>query len=367
MKMVKSLILGSAAGLIAVGGAQAADLPLKAKAVEYVRICSLYGAGFYYMPGTDTCLKLGGYLRADTIVNSGNDYGFSTGAPDGAMNRLRNNFTSRARMDFTFDTRTATEYGVVRTYADMVFTWTGGEYVGAGGLATALAPFGTNGGATAYNSLTGTIGGASVGLYHAFIQFAGFTFGRTTSIFDAPWQSYPAGGPDTLPGGSNHVTGVNQVAYTAQFGNGISTSIALQDPTLYDTTNVWNLSFPGGAAPVIGPGGAVNVLTGYGAPSIAGALVAPDVVGQFKIEQAWGMFQLSAVAHNNRASYYGANETTGHPDDKWGWAVQPSVTIKLPMLRSGRPSQHAGRLYGRCKPLQFPKLVPDHHRDVWWH
>ena len=127
MKMVKSLILGSAAGLIAVGGAQAADLPLKAKAVEYVRICSLYGAGFYYMPGTDTCIKLGGYLRADTIVNSGNDYGFATGAPDGAQNRLRNNFTSRARMDFTVDTRTATEYGVVRTYADMVFTWTGGS------------------------------------------------------------------------------------------------------------------------------------------------------------------------------------------------------------------------------------------------
>ena len=57
MKMVKSLILGSAAGLIAVGGAQAADLPVKAKAVEYVRICSLYGAGFWYIPGTDTCIK----------------------------------------------------------------------------------------------------------------------------------------------------------------------------------------------------------------------------------------------------------------------------------------------------------------------
>ena len=78
MKMVKSLILGSAAGLIAVGGAQAADLPVKAAAVEYVRICTLYGAGFYYMPGTDTCIKIGGYLRADTIVNSGNDYGFSS-------------------------------------------------------------------------------------------------------------------------------------------------------------------------------------------------------------------------------------------------------------------------------------------------
>ena len=82
-------------------------------------------------------------------------------------------------MDLTVDTRTATEYGVVRTYADMVFTWTGGEYVGAGALASATAPFGVNGGTTAYNSTTGTIGGASLGLYNAFIQFAGFTFGRT--------------------------------------------------------------------------------------------------------------------------------------------------------------------------------------------
>ena len=69
MKMVKSLILGSAAGLVAMSGAQAADLPVKAKAVEYVRICSLYGAGFFYIPGTDTCIKLGGYLRVDTTFN----------------------------------------------------------------------------------------------------------------------------------------------------------------------------------------------------------------------------------------------------------------------------------------------------------
>ena len=80
MKMVKSLILGSAAGLIAMSGAQAADLPVKAKAVEYVRICSLYGAGFFYIPGTDTCIKLGGYLRVDTTFN-GTVYGGPLGRP----------------------------------------------------------------------------------------------------------------------------------------------------------------------------------------------------------------------------------------------------------------------------------------------
>src|SRR6266480_5447242 len=70
MKMIKSLVLGSAAGLLAMSGAQAADLPVKAKAVEYVRICSLYGAGFFYIPGTDTCIKFGGYLRVDTTFNA---------------------------------------------------------------------------------------------------------------------------------------------------------------------------------------------------------------------------------------------------------------------------------------------------------
>ena len=65
MKMVKSLLLGAAAGFVALAGAQAADLPVKAKPVQYVKICSLYGAGFYYIPGTDTCLKIGGFIRID--------------------------------------------------------------------------------------------------------------------------------------------------------------------------------------------------------------------------------------------------------------------------------------------------------------
>jgi len=60
MKMVKTLLLGSAAGLIAVTGAQAADMPVKGAAVQYVRICNLYGDGFYYLPRTNICVKIGG-------------------------------------------------------------------------------------------------------------------------------------------------------------------------------------------------------------------------------------------------------------------------------------------------------------------
>jgi Porin subfamily len=64
MRTVKSLLSGTAAAFVAFGTAQAADMPAKARPVQYVKICSLYGDGFYYIPGTDTCLKLGGYLRA---------------------------------------------------------------------------------------------------------------------------------------------------------------------------------------------------------------------------------------------------------------------------------------------------------------
>src|SRR5712692_10735351 len=70
MRPVKRVLLGSAAGVFAVAGAQAADLPVKAKPVEYVKVCSLYGAGFWYVPGTDTCIKVGAFVKLQVNYNS---------------------------------------------------------------------------------------------------------------------------------------------------------------------------------------------------------------------------------------------------------------------------------------------------------
>ena len=326
MKLVKSLLLGSAAGLIAVGGAQAADLPVKAKAVEYVKICSLYGAGFYYIPGTDTCIKLGGYVRADMVAGGAGDYGFNNStatANGGSNNRLTNYYYTRARMDLNVDTRTATEYGVVRTYADMIFTYDTSNVTGASPTGTAIST-----------------GNPQLGLYHAFIQFAGFTFGRTVSIFDAPWQSYPAGGPDSIPGGSNHVTGVNQFAYTADFGQGITGSIALEDLTTLTSgqSNLWNAngfaasSAVNGAGAIVTTSAAANAAAAliqgqYGTNSWGGTRV-PDITGAIRVDQAWGLAQVSVAAHDIHAGYYSSTEPSNHPGDKWGWAVQGSLSIK---------------------------------------
>ena len=69
---LKSLLFGSAAVIAAGTGAQAADLPT-VEPVEYVRICDAFGTGFYYIPGTDTCLRIAGYVRVELQWVGGND------------------------------------------------------------------------------------------------------------------------------------------------------------------------------------------------------------------------------------------------------------------------------------------------------
>jgi hypothetical protein len=320
MKMVKSLMLGSAAGLIAVSGAQAADLPVKAKPVEYVRICSLYGAGFFYIPGTDTCLKLGGYLRVDVVANSNSDDSGNTNGVAGLHNRFSNAYTWRSREDLTIDTRTATEYGVVRTFADLTFSWTSGTF---NPLATGTVYESIGGVSAPNNANAGAVAGGTVGVYYAFIQFAGFTVGKAISQFSAPWTNYPGNNFDGLVGGGGTVTGVNQFSYTAEFGNGVSGTISAQDPTAYYQAGIINTTGATAASFVNGAFGA----TAFGGTSF------PDFVGMIRVDQAWGLFQASVAAHDNHAGYYfgytGAlGETAGHPDDKWGWAAQLALSIK---------------------------------------
>jgi hypothetical protein len=309
MKMVKSLLLGTAAGLVAVAGAQAADMPVKAKPVNYVKICSLYGDGFYYIPGTDTCIKLGGYVRADMGINTNLMFAGNTLGVAGAQNRYSNAFTWRSRADLNIDTRTATEYGVVRTYMETVFSWTSGGYAGAG-----------NGATTYDGNPNGAVSGGQLGVYYAFIQFAGFTMGRAVSQFSTPWGNYLGNNIfDGLVGGGGGIIGVNQFTYTADLGNGVSGSIGVQDPTQYNQAGILNLG--------VAPTAAFGIANfGYGANDYGGTTV-PDIIGQLRVDQPWGLFQASVAAHNNNPAYY-TDQASGGPRDKWGWAGQLALSIK---------------------------------------
>ena len=150
MKMVKSLLLGSAAGVAAVAVAQAADLPVKAAPVQYVKICTLYGDGFYYIPGSDTCIRFTGYIRSDYGWNvTGARTPHYTGAP-GAQDRTVSRYSTRHRGSFAIDTRTQTAYGTLRTFQQLHVE----------------------------NENEGVV---TVNISRAFIQWGGFTFGHTNS------------------------------------------------------------------------------------------------------------------------------------------------------------------------------------------
>ena len=215
MKLVKSLMLGSAAGLVAMSGAQAADLPVKAKAVEYVKVCSLYGAGFYYIPGTDTCIKLGGYLRAEIAFNATGVY--RDARPGTATPASSNRLSNYYHLPFASGPQHRHPHRDRIRRGPHLFR-----------LRRSPGP----------PALT-RIAGGSLGVYFAFIQFAGFTFGKAVSQFDTPWSGYPGNipRPDRR---RRHVTGINQFSYTAQFGNGVSATISAAKirPPIYQAQSV---------------------------------------------------------------------------------------------------------------------------------
>ena len=75
---------------------------------------------------------------------------------------------------------------------------------------------------------------------------------------------------------------------------------------------------------------------GTGSNAYAGTH-APDIVGRIRVDQAWGLFQVSAAAHEVSGSYNtldaGAvpnnlSEISGHPETKWGGSVMAALQIK---------------------------------------
>ncbi|WP_018239187.1 porin [Ensifer sp. BR816] len=107
---IKSLLLGSAAALAAVSGAQAADAIVAAEPepMEYVRVCDAFGTGYFYIPGTETCLKIGGFIRVQGSFGR-----------DAADSRWENPAQSTSDWDvfsrayLSFDAKSDTEYGTL--------------------------------------------------------------------------------------------------------------------------------------------------------------------------------------------------------------------------------------------------------------
>jgi Porin subfamily len=287
MTLFKSILLGSAAGIVAAAAAQAADLPTKKAApAEYVKICNVGGMAGFILPGSDTCFKISGYVTAQ--IEAGNlkdqfNWGFAPGSSKvnfGLPVDNRSSFGWSSRLNLTIDARQDTAYGVLRGYAEAQFENGNG--------------FDTTGNTSYIN--------------RAYVQWAGITAGKANSFF-----SFFGGGTAWASIFSPDEQGYNQpdvLAYTATFGGGFSATIAAQSSSYVDN------------------GGGTN-LSAFGNSSHDG-VQAPDVVGVLRVDQGWGAAQVSGVAHQVRMS-----DTDGFSENKWGWGVLGGLKFNLPSLGAG--------------------------------
>jgi len=335
MKLAKSLLLGSAAALVATAGASAADLPSKKAApVQYVKVCDAYGAGFFNIPGTDTCLKVGGRVRADyayvsaqqqivtptahpfaaptvvqatiSITSAGTvtatsanivyqGYGTRLNVSDilrEARSMHTNGWETRGRVEL--DARTSTAWGTVQTVAALRLAHTTGVLALANGAESSSA------GAT---------------LEAAYVRFSGFTFGAARDNFAfMPSRFYGAGHWGSF------ANGAKQIAYTAVLGGGISATVALQDP-IDTTVGGYDYTFRDGTAP-----GSLSTRLGSQTARL------PQLNGRIDFDQNWGSVSLAGAVRqidmqSTTAGRYSETETA--------WAAGLGVKLNLPQLAKG--------------------------------
>jgi len=280
---LKSLLYGTAAVLVGTGastGAMAADLPVAAEPVEYVRVCDAFGKGFFYIPGTDTCLKVGGRVRIEAYFNDTDDDNDDF-------------YETRARGYMNLDARNETDYGLLRAYVAMWWT---------------LGPGGNN--PTNYDNTYGL----GPNLDKAFITLSNdagqWTFGLASSFFD-----FFAGNTYSAP--LDPTNDATLFAYTFNIGNGVSASVSLEDPYSEGRKLSTNMVPNTGAF--------------YGGQDF------PDLVGNVRVDQGWGTLQIMGALRDVKSkaagTLVGPAPGVALPvgiDDKLGWAAGAGVTVAAP-------------------------------------
>jgi len=247
---IKSLLLGSAAALLAVSGARAADAPIVAEPepVEFVRVCDAYGAGYFYIPGTETCMRISGYVRSE--IQGGDN---TSARMRGELRR--DTYAWRTRATLQSHTASETELGTLRTFFELRSQWDGGaEFADAGDSANGQLRF-------------------------AFIELGGLRVGLDESIFNH-WTGYFGNvmNDDVLTPMSGSRT--NVISYTFNSGNGFSAILGFEQGNKEGDT--WGFRYDSHGNRV--PHKLSQQMDDY----------TPNIVGGLKFVQGWG--GVSAVA-----------------------------------------------------------------------
>ncbi len=324
MKLVKSLLLGSAAGLDRRGRSSGSRSPREGQSGRIredllpvrSRVSTTSRALTPASSWVVTCALKSRW--APTRVYTGQHQRRLRCANNRLTQLLHH---ARSREDLNIDTRTATEYGVVRTFFDATFSWTTGSY-GANGASPGCDRC-THRSAAAARLLRlrlrttrarGTVPAVRSASTTPSSSSPASRWVRRCRSSRRPGPNYPGNNFDGLVGGGGTVTGVNQFTYTADFGQGVygrvcRRRIRLPTTRLVSSTSAlepdrlrhWRRS-------------ACSVLATIGG-------------SRSRTSSLWCVLTRLGVCSRHRSlrmtttlGYYGATELTGHPDDKWGWA-----------------------------------------------
>jgi Porin subfamily len=299
---IRSLLLGSAASFMAVSASQAADAVMaEPEAVEYVRVCDAYGEGYFYIPGTETCLKIGGYVRYDMGWGEleGN-YGQGLDTDGDGRGDAWNKF---ARFNLQVSTSSDTELGTLSTYAEVRFNY-------ANSNAT-REDLNGDGDFDDAGEFTPVSTGSDVTLNFAYIQLGGLRIGKDESVFTT-WTGYAGNvlwDDQAVEYGPFDVT---LISYTYDAGNGFSAILSLEDDS--------------GAGEGYMPNVAAGTKYAQDAWSVSG------VVGYDESVSEWaGKLRVDASAGNFSAFIMGAYGSGTSFYQTWGgdWAVWGGASYKV--------------------------------------
>ncbi len=355
MSLIKSILLGSAAGIVAVASAQAADLPTKkaAPVAQYVKICNVGGITGWTLPGSDTCVKLSGYITGQFVAgNLSNQYNWSGALTSAAAVAVNPFATAQANQQVLvqggdrgnlpiYNAVTGKSLGVtLPNQQNAIFNRDATGWTTRANLAVDVA---SN---TAYGPLLGHIEireengngldntGTATGMNEAYLSWAGITAGKAASFF-----SFIGGGDNWANIFSPDRKGWNEpdlIAYTASFGGGFSATISAEST---------GANFNGPGTDLTGAANANSLITNPGNITFGGQRW-PDIVGALHVTQGWGEAQLSGVIHNVNVkdyNYYGDAYAgplgyTGNynaSENKTGWAIDAGLKINLPSFGAG--------------------------------
>ena len=259
-------------------------------------------------------------------------------APQGRFTRdLTNDINYRVRGAISWDVRQQTEYGTLRTYIRF-----GAENT---------TPAATGGGTT-FNPFWD----------RAFIQFAGFTVGRSQSFFDLFTYGGAYSYHNVRVSGDTGASGQNLWAYTAQFGNGFSGTLSLEDPATRKGGGTVDVT----AAAFFGFNGAIVNDNGLTINNANFGFRVPDIIANLRLDQAWGFVGISAALHDASGAYYATPNVVnnGHPEDKYGWAMAGGAKFNLAGRRHDRLQRLLLRRRGRLlhQPTDLPALQQQQQR-----